>query len=152
MSITPERKEEIKRTFESNRRSLEKASSLAYEASVMGLELLAALEETERLNADLKTGLRVEQRTAMKWYDELAEAQQTIARMMEGIKEIRGKHVYVSGPSVVYELLGRLIEAHPPCPDCGSNNTIDHPTRTDIRLCVPCEKPYMVTGEGAKES
>ncbi|OKP95083.1 hypothetical protein [Paenibacillus sp. P46E] len=95
---------------------------------------------------------------AKQWRDEfidknneLAEAQQTIARLTEGIKEIRGKHVYVSGPSVVYEMLGALADENPACPICGSGNTIENPTKTYMRLCVPCDKTFVV-GEGAKES
>ncbi|MDF9845131.1 MULTISPECIES: hypothetical protein [unclassified Paenibacillus] len=114
--LTPERKEEIRRKFESNKRSLEKASSLAYEASVMGLELLAALEEAERQlhqtkitssvhesNSDayfaecerLRGGLAEAQQTlavkddTIKFLDsKLTEAQQTIARQREALEKI----------------------------------------------------------------
>lgn len=165
LPMTPERKEEIKTIADDSWFAAD--NSRGAEAHLVGEvfalcegtnELMATLEETERQISNKERSLEKfkvlasdNHTLAAKYERELAEAQQTIARLTEGVKEIRGKHVYVSGPSVVYELLGRLIEAHPPCPTCGSKNTIDHPTRADIRLCRPCDKTYMV-GEGAKES
>lgn len=55
--MTPERKEEIKQDFELNITHFEKGTS-AYESSVFGLELLAALEETEQQVKNLKEDKR----------------------------------------------------------------------------------------------
>jgi chromosome segregation ATPase len=63
--MTPERIEEIKHVAKLYPRT----------PSSYVNELLAALEEAQHRIGDLETGLRVSERTGMKWYDELAEAQ-----------------------------------------------------------------------------
>lgn len=85
----------------------------------------------------------------------LEEAEQTLVRQREALEQIAyPRHSYHSEAiSTARAALrgGTKETSSPACPYCGSKNTIDHPTRTDIRLCVHCEKPYAVTGEGATE-
>ncbi|MEK3673576.1 hypothetical protein [Paenibacillus sp. FSL R10-2771] len=50
--------------------------TIGYDAAWTEVERLStALEEAQHRIGDLETGLRVSERTGMKWYDELAEAQ-----------------------------------------------------------------------------
>lgn len=95
-SMTPERKDEIKHMLSMTQEQCERFVDAGEYSDQDFIDLyagskglLVALEESERRNADLKTGIKTEQKTAMKWYGELSEAKKEITEWQEEAKQWR---------------------------------------------------------------
>jgi|GEM_PF-3743513 len=109
--------------------------------------LLADLEETQQRLAEEKRWRTAEHEVAAGYHRELVEAQQTIAQKQQMI-DAALSWTWNCGEANMLEVIAALkgkeqiVLTYSNCPICNSNNTLAHPNKAGIWLCVPCDKVF----------
>lgn len=156
--------------LEEAQKQLFMANGLASNYEYAKRECIKWNDEAVRLRGELvesQQQCQVERNVSAGYHRELVGAKQTIARQREALEESEalfhaitetsGSGFAVSNATAGLKLIqaalgeGAKESSSALCLHCGSKNTIDHPSRSDIRLCVPCDKIYSVF-EGGERS